>query len=199
LRDLGFVLYGGTAVALNYGHRISSDFDFFSSNLLTDYLKLKIKSLLHIPNDSFIIQDTINTLNIVTYNNVNITLFGGLTFGRIGTPELTDDNILLIASKYDLLMTKLKVIMQRSDIRDYIDIAILLNDGLDLSVGLAANVAIYNDNFSCFHCLKALTFYFDGSLETLDTKYQLILIEHAKKVDSTKLPKVPIISKNLAT
>lgn len=29
--DLSFVLYGGTAVALYFGHRVSVDFDFFSS------------------------------------------------------------------------------------------------------------------------------------------------------------------------
>jgi hypothetical protein len=29
-RDLGFVLYGGTAIALRLGHRPSVDFDFFT-------------------------------------------------------------------------------------------------------------------------------------------------------------------------
>ncbi len=30
-QKLNFVLYGGTAIALQLGHRISIDFDFFSS------------------------------------------------------------------------------------------------------------------------------------------------------------------------
>jgi len=30
--DLGFVLYGGTAIALRLGHKISVDFDFFLKN-----------------------------------------------------------------------------------------------------------------------------------------------------------------------
>ena len=30
VRDLGFVLYGGTAIALRLGHRHSVDFDFFT-------------------------------------------------------------------------------------------------------------------------------------------------------------------------
>lgn len=29
IKKLGFVLYGGTAIALQLGHRISVDFDFF--------------------------------------------------------------------------------------------------------------------------------------------------------------------------
>lgn len=32
--ELGFVLYGGTAIALRLGHRTSVDFDFFSSRPL---------------------------------------------------------------------------------------------------------------------------------------------------------------------
>lgn len=30
LQGMGFVLYGGTAIALRLGHRVSIDFDFFS-------------------------------------------------------------------------------------------------------------------------------------------------------------------------
>jgi len=32
--QFGFVLYGGTAIALRLGHRTSVDFDFFSENPL---------------------------------------------------------------------------------------------------------------------------------------------------------------------
>jgi hypothetical protein len=32
--DLSFVLYGGTAVALHLGHRVSIDFDFFKAEPL---------------------------------------------------------------------------------------------------------------------------------------------------------------------
>ena len=35
----GFVLYGGTAVALQAGHRDSEDFDFFSSEALPEAAK----------------------------------------------------------------------------------------------------------------------------------------------------------------
>lgn len=34
LAQLGWVLYGGTAIALRYGHRVSVDFDFFSAQPL---------------------------------------------------------------------------------------------------------------------------------------------------------------------
>jgi len=35
-RDVGFVLYGGTAIALQLGHRESIDFDFFSDRPLSE-------------------------------------------------------------------------------------------------------------------------------------------------------------------
>lgn len=34
LQGMGLVLYGGTAIALRLGHRVSIDFDFFSNNPL---------------------------------------------------------------------------------------------------------------------------------------------------------------------
>ena len=34
LAGVGFVLYGGTAIALRYGHRVSVDFDFCSDRPL---------------------------------------------------------------------------------------------------------------------------------------------------------------------
>jgi hypothetical protein len=40
---LGFVLYGGTAIALRLGHRSSVDFDFFTA----DPLKKKSKALVY--------------------------------------------------------------------------------------------------------------------------------------------------------
>ena len=37
-KDLGFVLYGGTAIALQIGHRASIYFDFFSHPTVQDFL-----------------------------------------------------------------------------------------------------------------------------------------------------------------
>lgn len=37
-KDLGFCLYGGTALALRFGHRESIDFDFFSAEALNAFL-----------------------------------------------------------------------------------------------------------------------------------------------------------------
>ena len=39
LKNKGFILFGGTAIALQLGHRQSIDFDFFTSNKLDKKLK----------------------------------------------------------------------------------------------------------------------------------------------------------------
>ena len=55
--------------------------------------------------------------------------------GRVSTPTLTEDGIALVASPLDLLGTKLKVIMQRAEAKDYEDIAQLLRSGQSLIPG----------------------------------------------------------------
>ena len=59
---LSFVLYGGTAVALHLGHRISVDFDFFSSRPLD---KKAIKTSFAFMANAQTIQEDENTLVVV--------------------------------------------------------------------------------------------------------------------------------------
>jgi Nucleotidyl transferase AbiEii toxin, Type IV TA system len=55
---LGFVLYGGTAIALRLGHRPSVDFDFFSESLLDkDALRATFSFIGGAP----VLQDQLNT------------------------------------------------------------------------------------------------------------------------------------------
>src|SRR5690242_18269385 len=59
---LSFVLYGGTAVALHFGHRISVDFDFFRSEPLK---KRDIETSFAFMRDAQTIQEDENTLVVV--------------------------------------------------------------------------------------------------------------------------------------
>ena len=54
---------------------------------------------------------------------VKLSFFGKLDFGRIDRPELTEDGVLNVASLDDLMATKLKVLLQRIEAKDYKDIA----------------------------------------------------------------------------
>src|SRR5258707_1290352 len=73
----GFVLYGGTAIALRLGHRQSADFDFFSSETFTtEFLLSSIPFLA----GSKILQNAQQTLTVTVQKDapVKISFFGGL-------------------------------------------------------------------------------------------------------------------------
>ena len=56
----------------------------------------------------------------------------------MGVPQWTSDHIAQLASSEDLLGTKLKVILQRIEAKDYIDTAAILESGTSLAFGLGA-------------------------------------------------------------
>jgi hypothetical protein len=130
---LGFVLYGGTAIALHLGHRRSIDFDFFRSEPLD---KEQIRAEFAFISGATVLQDTPNTLLILAEmpaGPVKISFFGGIGFGRVGDPLVTRDGGLLIASLDDLMATKLKVILDRAEAKDYRDIAAMISRASGLS------------------------------------------------------------------
>ncbi len=60
--SLGFVLYGGTAIALRLGHRPSVDFDFFSDQSLE---KEALRSVFPFIAQATILQDELETLTVL--------------------------------------------------------------------------------------------------------------------------------------
>jgi hypothetical protein len=122
---LSFVLYGGTAVALHLGHRISVDFDFFRAEPLH---KKDIETSFTFMRDARTIQEDENTLVVsapMRSGSVKVSFFGGLAMGRINEPLRTADGTLLVASLQDLLATKLKTIIDRAEAKDYRDISVI--------------------------------------------------------------------------
>jgi hypothetical protein len=72
-----------------------------------------------------------------------------------------------IASVIDVFASKLKTILQRSEAKDYIDIAAILASGVSLEKGLGAARALYGEGMNTLLPLKALCYFGDGDLETL--------------------------------
>jgi len=193
-----FVLYGGTALALRLHHRQSIDFDFFTDmNLQPEALLTKLPFL----KSATVLQSQPNTYTFqiaMKQEYVKLSFFGGINFGRVGEPELSSDSTLWVASLLDLLGTKLKVIMQRIELKDYLDISALLRYGFDLGLGLAASQALFGNTFSPVDCLRALEYFEDPQLADLSKENRLVIQNAIKKtllLDS--LPKVPIVSKTL--
>jgi len=169
LKDLGYCLYGGTALALRIGHRRSMDFDFFTERTLDR--KALEKALLWF-GDATVLQaepDTHVLLASVprSRREVKISFFGGLRIGRVGTPDLSDDGAILVASVRDLLATKLKALFDRVEPKDYLDVAEILSHGGDLLQGLSDAGALFGKTFSPAECLRILCWFGDPGLSSL--------------------------------
>lgn len=163
--DLSFVLYGGTAVALQLGHRVSIDFDFFRAEPLD---KAYIETSFQFVRNARTIQEDENTLVVAVpmpSGPVKVSFFGGLALGRINDPLRTSDRMLLVASLEDLLATTLKAILDRAEAKDYRDISAILSAGVSLEKALGAFASNYRRDPAL--PLKALGFFKDGDLPSL--------------------------------
>jgi hypothetical protein len=158
LAAAGFVLYGGTAIALRCGHRVSVDFDFFTARPLE---RAALQRLLPWLESSTVLQDQPATFTVlsagdaVRQGGVKVSFFGGLTIGRVAEPEPSSDGV-----------------------------AVLLASGLTLTEGLGAARALYGSAFPVSEALKALVFFADGDLGELPASTQQQLIEAVRAVDA---------------
>lgn len=197
IRD-DFVLYGGTALALRLGHRRSVDFDFFTEHQLDS--KTIAESLPFI-RQSTVLQSERNTYTIL-YNKENsyvkVSFFGDIDFGRVGVPALTLDENIWAASLEDLLATKLKVLMQRVELKDYFDIAALLEKGIPLRYGLGSTKALFGNTFSPSDCLRALEYFEEPNVADLGVREKSIIHNAVKEVVTAgTIPEIEIKSASL--
>ncbi|MFY3175302.1 nucleotidyl transferase AbiEii/AbiGii toxin family protein [Achromobacter xylosoxidans] len=195
---LGYTLYGGTAIALQLGHRDSVDFDFFTDKQLNR--EQLYETFTFLPK-ALVRQDRPNTLEVEVAvpgqpDAVKVSFFGGIDVGRVGEPLVTQDGMLQVASLEDLMAMKLKVLMQRVEAKDYRDIAALVNAGIDLPRGLASARAMWPAQFQPSECLKALVYFKDGDLDTLTAQEKQTLVDAASAVRA--LPQVELVGEALA-
>ncbi len=195
--ELRLVLYGGTAVALRLGHRRSVDFDFFTEKPL-DFEKLRLT--LPVLRESRVIQSQLDTLSVlvpVQATSVKLSFFGSITIGRAGVPERTEDGVLEVASLLDLLATKLKVIQQRIESKDYSDIVAVLRAGVRLEDGLAAAASMYAPAFQPMEAVRSLTYFHGGDLDRLTTGDREALMQAAARV--RRIPERLLVSRALSS
>jgi hypothetical protein len=196
---LGYVLYGGTAIALRLGHRTSVDFDFFSEKRLDRDVLFESLPFLK---TAQVLQDRPDTLTVLvtpargSEDIVKVSFFGSITLGRVGVPQWTHDVVAQIASAEDLLGTKLKVMLQRIESKDYLDTAAMLQSGTSLATGLGSARALFGHAFQPSECLKALVYFEGGDLEVLPLEVKRQLIAVVKEVKA--IPQLPILDRSLA-
>ena len=162
-----YVLYGGTAIALRYGHRASVDFDFFSTDqkdirTMAERLPFIRKNQ---PSEEFLKRP--DNARIKVYNHAHIDYFleplrgripfidedksivkvtfannTGLIAGAIKSPDEVSGNWIKIASPLDLMAAKILAMANRTAYRDFVDIAELIKHGISLQKGFEAAFAI---------------------------------------------------------
>jgi hypothetical protein len=191
----GFVLYGGTGLALRLGHRASVDFDFFAHDPL-DHRKLE-RDFPRLRDAETLQEDANSKTALVDMGEgpVKVSFFGGIGFGRVGEPELTEDGVLRVASLLDLAGTKIKALLQRVEAKDYLDIAALLDAKVSLGQVLAAARALFGPAFNPLVAQKTLTYFEGGDLASLPAEVKRLLIRHA--VGDVDVPSMTKLSDRL--
>lgn len=160
----GFVLYGGTAIALRCGHRQSVDFDWFSSR---KGLLSRVEAYLRRFSRFRVLQQDPRMLTVSIGRGkqaVKLSFFENLKFGRVGTPDACENGV-RVASPLDLLATKLKTMQQRAEAKDYLDVDALLQSGLELRRGISAAQILYPE-LNPLWTAKTVGWFGEGNLES---------------------------------
>ena len=183
-----FALYGGTAIALYLGHRESVDFDFFSSQ---PFEPSELYRSIPFLQGSEIIQSAPNTLTCLVDRGgyVQVSFFGLPAIKPVKAPTLLESPAIKIASLVDLAGMKASVVQQRAELKDYVDIAALIEQtDINLPIALAAAQKIYGSGFNPQSTLKALVFFDDGNLRSLPREIKAQLTQAVKAVNLDQLP-----------
>ena len=188
-----FTLYGGTAIALHLGHRQSVDFDFFS---LAPFQPRELLDSIPYLAGATVIQASADTLtcSVERGGPVQLSFFGDLRLGQAAPAENVEGPSFAIASLLDLAGTKVAVITQRAEAKDYLDIhALITQAGVGLPSMLAAAQAIYGSQFNPLISLKALTYHDDPSLKDLPEAVRRALVAAVRTARVDKIPNIDAI------
>lgn len=119
----GFVLGGGTALALYLGHRISEDFDFFSERELEPTLLFHAEKVF----GKSAVSVVLNTSEQLTFmvDGVKVT-FLTYRFGRHDAPVIYDG--VWFMSIRDIAAAKAYALGRRATLKDYVDLFFIVSE-----------------------------------------------------------------------
>lgn len=185
-----FALYGGTALALRFGHRQSVYFDFFATEpfdagQLADSIPwLRDAERVQVGSNAL-------TCRVERDGPVLVSFLGGLRLGQVAPHDQLEEPRLQVASLPDLAATKAAVVQKRAELRDYLDIDALLSAGLDLATILAAGRAVHGVGFNPLITAKALAYFAD--VPQLPAAVRQRLLAAVRATDMDRLPELPVL------
>ncbi len=152
-------LVGGTALALQYGHRMSVDLDFFGQ-LPNDKEELiaiakQVGEVVVFNKSNFILQMTIN--------NVKVDFVDYSRYTWIDEPVRGDGFVL--ASDKDIAAMKVNAIMGRGTRKDFVDLFVLLQH-----YSLAEILNFYKQKYpeySEYRALLSMTYFEDAEMQDM--------------------------------
>ena len=151
-------LAGGTACALQLGHRVSYDLDYFTTNKFSINIVLeKIKNLNH----NFILEREAEQTILGSFPEIKFSLF---YYPYELLEETVNCNGNNLASLKDIAAMKINAVSDRGTKRDFVDLYFIMqnkNYSLDLVL------QFYDEKFSTLsanreHILKSLTYFDDA-------------------------------------
>ena len=183
-----FYLGGGTALALQIGHRDSVDFDFFKEG------EIEAQKLFNDLEEFFDkrhllkVQEERNTLGLIVDDSIRLSFFG---YKYKLIKELIDEENLNLASVEDIGCMKLSAITGRASNKDYIDLYYILQNNrlADLLEKAAEKFPDLDRNL----ILKSLVYFEDVNLEPIMFKNNNhVDFEEVKKFLEEKVKELPI-------
>ena len=176
----GMRLVGGTALALQYGHRQSVDLDFFGSPAVSQD---EIIAILGTLGDIKVYNRTSKILQVVL-RGVKVDVVDYSQYSWIDDP--VQDNGFVIASPKDIAAMKINAVEGRGTRKNFVDIYILLQH-----YSLAELLSFYSrkyPNYSIFRALLSLTYFDDAEQQTMPVMLDPTSWEEMKShiIESTK-------------
>jgi hypothetical protein len=150
-------LVGGTSLALQFGHRLSIDLDFFSENMVEqEEILINIKPLGKVD-----IVSKSKFISCFYIDDIKVD-FVSLPYKWIDEPVLEDS--IRLASIKDIAAMKLAAITNRGSKKDFIDLALLINQ-----LGLRQMMNLYHDKYPDgmeMMVLRSLVYFDDADIQS---------------------------------
>jgi hypothetical protein len=157
----GWTLAGDTGLALQMGHRISEDFDFFRTD---GFSADRLHEILRQVGDVETLQEDERTLTVIV-SAIKVSLFSVPDdFLYPGQPC----HFYQLADPRDIALMKLAAISGRGSRKDFIDLYTILAGGLSLERCFQWLPLKYGEGrVNTYHVLKSLTYFEDAEREPM--------------------------------